>query len=57
VLAVGRTDSQSYYKMIIGQDLQQAMVMDFLFSSQRLRWDGIEVPIQTATSNLIDLEK
>jgi hypothetical protein len=33
------------------------MGMDILFLSQRLRWDGIEVPMQTANSNLIDLDK
>jgi hypothetical protein len=34
VVAVDETDSQSHYDMIIGQDLQQAMGMDFLFSGQ-----------------------
>jgi hypothetical protein len=43
--------------MIIRQDLQQAMGMDILFSSQRVRWNGIEVPMQTANSNLIDLDE
>jgi hypothetical protein len=37
VVAVDETDSQSLYNMIIGQDLQQAMGMDILFSSERLR--------------------
>jgi hypothetical protein len=55
--AVHETDSQSCYNMIIGQDLQQAMGMDILFSSQQLRWDRIEVPMQTANSILIDLDK
>jgi hypothetical protein len=57
VIAVDKTDSQSCYNMIIRRDLQQAMGMDILFLSQRLRWDGIEVPMQTANSNLIDLDK
>jgi hypothetical protein len=57
VVAIDKTDSQSHYEMIIGQDLLQAMGMDILFSSQRLRWDGIEVPIQSANSNLIDSDK
>jgi hypothetical protein len=34
VVAIDETDSQSCYNMIIGQDLQQAMGMDILFSSQ-----------------------
>ena len=33
------------------------MGMDILFSTQKLRWDGIEIPIQTAQSKLIDLDK
>jgi hypothetical protein len=33
------------------------MGMDILFSSQRLRWDEIEVPMQTANSNSIELDK
>ena len=33
------------------------MVMDIFFSSQKQRWDGIEIPIQTANSKLIDLDK
>jgi hypothetical protein len=57
VVAVDETDSQSCFDMIIGRDLQQAMGMDILFSSQRLRWDGIEVPMQTKNSNSIDLDK
>jgi hypothetical protein len=57
MLAVDKTDSQSCYDMIIRQDLQQAMGMDIFFLSQRLRWDGIEVPMQTASSNLTDLDK
>jgi hypothetical protein len=48
VVAVDKKDSQSCYDLIIGQDLQQAMGMDILFLTQRLRWDGIEVPMQTA---------
>jgi hypothetical protein len=56
VVAVDKTDSQSCYDMNIRQDLQQAMGMDILFSSQRLRWDVIEVHMQTANSNLIDLD-
>ena len=43
--------------MIIGRDLQHAIAMDILFSSQKLRWDGIEIPMRTTNSNLIDLEK
>ena len=31
--------------------------MDILFSSQKLRWDGIEIPMRTTNSNLIDLDK
>jgi hypothetical protein len=31
--------------------------MDILFSSQKLRWNGIKVPMQTTNSNLIDLDK
>jgi hypothetical protein len=57
VVTINETDSQSCYDMIIGQDLQHAMGIDILFLSQRLRWDGIEVPMQTANSNLIDLDK
>jgi hypothetical protein len=57
VVAVNETESQSCYDMIIGHDMQHSMGMDILFSSQRLRWDGIEVPMQTANSNLIDLDK
>jgi hypothetical protein len=57
VVAIDETDSQSRYDMIIGRDLQQSMGMDILFLSQRLRWDGIEVQMQTANSNLIDLDK
>jgi hypothetical protein len=53
VVAVDKTDSQSCYDMIIGQDLQHAMGIDILFSSQRLRWDGNEVPMRTANLNLI----
>jgi hypothetical protein len=33
------------------------MGMEILFSSHQLRLDGIEVPMQTANSNLIDLDK
>jgi hypothetical protein len=33
------------------------MGMDIHFLSQRLRWDGIEVPMRTANSNFIDLDK
>jgi hypothetical protein len=57
LVAVDKTDSQSCYNMIIGQDLQHAMGIDILSLSQRLRWDGIEVPMQTANSNSIDLDK
>jgi hypothetical protein len=57
VVAVDKTDSQSHYNMIIGRDLQHAMGIDILFSSQSMRWDGIEVPMQTANSKLIDLDK
>jgi hypothetical protein len=57
VVIVNETVSQSRYDMIIGQDLQHTMGIDILFSSQRLRWDGIEVPMQTENSNLIDLDK
>jgi hypothetical protein len=57
VVAIDKTDSQSCYNMIIGRELQHAMAIDILFLSQRLRWDGIEVPMQTANSNLIDLRK
>jgi hypothetical protein len=32
------------------------MGMDILFLSQQLRWDGIEVPMQTENSNLTDLD-
>jgi hypothetical protein len=42
--------------MIIGQDLQQAIGMDIIFSNQELRWDRIEVPMITTNSNLIDLD-
>jgi hypothetical protein len=51
VVAFDETDSQSCYDMIIRQDLQQTMGMDILFLSQRLRWDGIEVPMQNVNSN------
>ena len=43
--------------MIVGRALQHAIGMDILFSSQKLRWDGIEIPMQTTNSNLIDLDK
>jgi hypothetical protein len=57
VVAVNETDNQSCYNMTIGRDLQKSMGMDIPFSSQRLRWDGMEVLMQTANSNLIDLDK
>jgi hypothetical protein len=43
--------------MIIGRNLQHAMGMDILFSTQTLRWDGIDIPMQTSNSSLIDLDK
>ena len=54
LVAVDKTESHNLYDMFIGQDLQHAIGMDILFSSQKLRWDGIEIPIQTTNSNLID---
>jgi hypothetical protein len=56
-VAVDRTDRHDRYKMIIGQDLHQAIGMDILFSTQKTRWDGIEIPMQTTISKLIDLDK
>ena len=56
-VAVDRTDRHDRYKMIIGQDLNQAIGMDILFSTQKKRWDGIEIPMQTTISKLIDLDK
>jgi hypothetical protein len=43
--------------MIVVRDLQHAMGMNILFSTKTLQWDGIEIPMQTANSNLIDLDK
>jgi hypothetical protein len=57
VVAVDEKDCQSHLDTIFGQDLQQAMGMDIFFSSQQLRWDGIEVPIKTSNPNLIDSDK
>jgi hypothetical protein len=57
LVAVDETDSHSRYDMIIGRGLQYAIDMDILFSSQKLRWDGIEIPMRTTNSNLIDLDK
>jgi hypothetical protein len=51
------TDNSSWYDMIVGQDLQGAMGMDILFSTKTLRWDGVKIPMQTANSNLVDLDK
>jgi hypothetical protein len=42
--------------MIVGRDLQHAMGMDILFSTKTLRWDGVEITMRTAKSNLIDLK-
>jgi hypothetical protein len=33
------------------------MGIDILFSTQKLRWDGIEIPMQAENSNLIDLDE
>ena len=57
MVVVDKTDSHNRYDMIIGQDLQHAIGMDILFSTQKLRWDGIEIPMRTANSKLIDLDK
>jgi hypothetical protein len=43
VVTIDETDIQSYYDMTIGQDLQQAMGIDILFSSKQLRLDKIEI--------------
>jgi hypothetical protein len=43
--------------MIIGQDLQQAMSINILFSSQHLRWDKIEVSRLSENSNSMELDK
>jgi hypothetical protein len=42
--------------MIIGRDQQHAMGKDILFSTQQLRWDGVDVPIQTENSKFVDLD-
>jgi Reverse transcriptase (RNA-dependent DNA polymerase) len=54
LVAVDETDNSTRYDMIVGRDLQHAMGMDILFSTKTLRWDGIEIPMRTAKSNLID---
>jgi len=57
LVAVDETESHNRYDMIIGRDLQHAIGMDILFSSQKLRWDGIEIPMRTVNLNLIDFEQ
>jgi hypothetical protein len=57
LVAVDETDNSSRYDMIVGRDLQHAMGMDILFSTRTLQWDGVEIPMRTANSNLVDLNK
>jgi hypothetical protein len=47
-LAVDDTEKSSKYDMIIGRDLLQALGMDILFSTGRLSWDGITVPMKSS---------
>lgn len=51
------TAQQSMYDMMIGRELQIALRMDILFSTNHLKWDGIVIPMRTSNTHFSYLDK
>ena len=43
-----------HYDMIIGNDLQESLKIDFKYSTLMIGWDGIEIPMQSRDATLED---